>query len=71
MTALLLLFCCVFACPLLMGGAMWFMTRDRETARLERDIRRLNRAAARDRSDDFLSVGRAGFSDLVAPPSVS
>jgi hypothetical protein len=51
MTALLLGLCCVLACPLLMGGMMWFMGRDRETARLDREVRRLNRAAAPDRSD--------------------
>lgn len=45
MIQLLLVVCCVFACPLLMGGMMWFMGRDREGGKIEREIRRLNRAA--------------------------
>jgi hypothetical protein len=45
MIQILLVVCCVFACPLLMGGMMWFMGRDREGGKVEREIRRLNRAA--------------------------
>jgi hypothetical protein len=45
MIQVLLVVCCVFACPLLMGGMMWFMGRDRESGKIEREVRRLNRAA--------------------------
>jgi hypothetical protein len=45
MIQILLVVCCVFACPLLMGGMMWFMGRDREGGKVEREIMRLNRAA--------------------------
>ena len=44
-TQLLLVACCVFACPLLMGGIMWAMSRDWEGKRLERELRRLERQA--------------------------
>ena len=52
MTTVLLLLCCGLGCPLLMGGMVWLLGRDRESARLEREVRRLNRAAAADRSGD-------------------
>jgi len=44
MPATILALCCFLGCPLLMG-AMWLVTRDPEKGRLEREIRRLNRAA--------------------------
>jgi hypothetical protein len=49
MIQLLLVGCCIFACPALMGGIMWFMGRDHQAAKLEREVRRLNAAAARRR----------------------
>ena len=47
MIQLLLVVCCVVACPILMGGVMVFMGRDHSAAKLEREVRRLNRTAAR------------------------
>lgn len=44
MSALILSICCVVGCPLTMG-AMWLMTRDRDGARIEREVRRLNAEA--------------------------
>ena len=44
MAAILLPLCCFVGCLLLMG-AMWLMTRDREGARLQREVRRLNSEA--------------------------
>ena len=47
MAQLFVIFCCFLGCPLLMGGMMWFIGRDGQAKRLEREIRRLNREAAR------------------------
>jgi hypothetical protein len=44
---LLIVACCVFACPLLTGGTTWVVGRDHRAAKLGREIRRLNRDAAR------------------------
>jgi len=43
---LLIVVCCVFGCPLLMGGVMWAMGRDWQGKRLDRELRRLERRAA-------------------------
>ena len=44
MVAILLSLCCFVGCPLL-TGVMWLLTRDREGARREREVRRLNAEA--------------------------
>jgi hypothetical protein len=64
MIQVLLVACCVFGCPALMGGMMWFMGRDHEGAKLEREVRRLNRVAARRR----LAVAAASTLDEGANP---
>ena len=46
MLQLLIVVCCVFACPLIMGGIMWAMGRDWQGNRLDRELRRLERRAA-------------------------
>ena len=46
MIALLIAVCCVFGCPVIMGGIMWAMGRDWQGRRLERELRRLERRAA-------------------------
>jgi hypothetical protein len=51
MLGVLILLCCVIGCPLIMGGVMWFLVRDREAAAIGREIRRLNRAAAESRGE--------------------
>lgn len=45
MIQLLLVACCMFACPLLMGAVMWVMGRDHRPTGRE-GIRSLNREAA-------------------------
>lgn len=67
MIQLLLVACCVFACPVLMGGMMWFMGRDPQGAKLEREVRRLNRDAARRR----LTVAPASPLDEVPSQTVA
>lgn len=49
MVGVLLSLCCFIGCPLLMG-AMWLMARDREGPRLERELKRLNVQAERERA---------------------
>ena len=61
MAQLLVIFCCFLACPLIMGGMMWFIGRDGQAKRLEREIRRLNRQAAR----------RAAASQTVEGPGIA
>jgi hypothetical protein len=51
MIRVLILVCCVFGCPLIMGGVMWFLGRDRVAAAIDREIRRLNRVAAQSRGE--------------------
>lgn len=46
MPQLLIVACCVFGCPLIMGGIMWGMGRDWQGRRWERELRRLERRAA-------------------------
>lgn len=46
MLALLIAICCVFGCPLIMGGMMWAIGRDWQGKRLDRELRRLERRAA-------------------------
>lgn len=43
---------CVFGCPLLMGAVMWGLGRDRQMAKLEREIARINRSAGLARTAD-------------------
>ncbi|MEO9043919.1 MAG: hypothetical protein ABI352_02695 [Candidatus Dormibacter sp.] len=69
MFQILLVACCLLGCPLLMGGMMWWLGRDTETGRLEREVRRLNaaadlRRAARDTS--LLQQNKTA----VAPPDL-
>lgn len=47
MAQLFVVFCCFLACPMIVGGMMWFIGRDGQAGRVEREIRRLNRVAAR------------------------
>ena len=44
---MLLILCCVLGCPLMMGVMLFFMSRDGEGKRWEREIRRLNAGAER------------------------
>ena len=37
---------CMFLCPVMMGALLWALTRDREKAKLEREVGRINRRAA-------------------------
>lgn len=43
MTAYLIPLICVLACPLLIGGFMWFVGRGTEAQQLEREIQKLER----------------------------
>jgi len=50
MLQILIVVCCVFGCPLIMGGIMWAMGRDWQGKRLDRELRRLERRAAEAKS---------------------
>ena len=50
MLQLLIVVCCVFGCPLIMGGIMWAMGHDWQGNRLDRELRRLERRAASSKS---------------------
>jgi hypothetical protein len=63
MIQILLVICCVFACPLLMGGMMLVMGKDHQAAKLKREVRRLNCASARRR----LAVAAASTLDEGGP----
>jgi hypothetical protein len=44
--ALIVVFCCVLACPLVMFGFMWWLDRNPEEAEMRREERRLVKAKA-------------------------
>lgn len=46
MARLLLPLSCLLLCPLMMGALMWGLGRDREKAKLHREVERINRRAA-------------------------
>ena len=56
MPALIVVFCCVLACPLIMLGFMWWLDRNPEEAEMRREERRLLRAKA-DREASALTDG--------------
>jgi len=44
--ALIVVFCCVLACPLIMMGFMWWLDRNPEEAEMRREVRRLEEGKA-------------------------
>ena len=56
MPALIVVFCCVLACPLIMLGFMWWLDRNPEEAEMRREERRLLSAKA-DREVSALTDG--------------
>ena len=47
MQTLIVVFCCVLACPLIMMGLMWWLERNPEEAEMRREERRLVKAKAK------------------------
>ncbi len=46
MPAVIVVFCCILACPLIMFGFMWWLDRDPAEAEMKKEERRLLRAKA-------------------------
>ena len=59
MQTLIVVFCCVLACPLIMMGFMWWLDRNPKEAEMSREVRRLEKAKAKREAAELTDhVGR-------------
>ena len=59
MQSLIVVFCCILACPLIMMGLMWWLERNPEEAEMRREERRLVKAKAKREAAELTDhVGR-------------
>lgn len=70
MQALIVIFCCVVACPLAMLGFMWWLDRNPAEVEMRKEVRRLEKVQAKRKAEALTDhVGRAEtpLSLTVAP----